>query len=62
MFISILALFFFLKTILFRIPFNHKKVVNYFYLVKSVCDIQGVHKVFRQFKKFIDITTDIGNV
>ena len=24
--------------------------------------IQGVHKVFRQFKKFIDITTDVGNV
>ena len=25
-------------------------------------EIQGVHKVFRQFKKFIDITTDVGNV
>ena len=25
-------------------------------------NIQGVHKVFRQFKKFIDITTDVGNV
>ena len=25
-------------------------------------EVQGVHKVFRQFKKFIDITTDVGNV
>ena len=24
--------------------------------------IQGVHKVFRQLKKFIDITTDVENV
>ena len=28
----------------------------------SRLDIQGVHKVFRQFKKFIDSTTDVGNV
>ena len=27
-----------------------------------VMTVQGVHKVFRQFKKFIDITTDVGNV
>ena len=25
-------------------------------------EIQGVHKVFRQLKKIIDITTDVGNV
>ena len=24
--------------------------------------IQGVHKVFKQFKRFIDITTDVGNI
>ena len=31
-------------------------------LVFDELNIQGVHKVFKQFKKFIDITTDVGNV
>ena len=31
-------------------------------IFSNFSNIQGIHKVFTQFKKFIDITTDVGNV